>query len=83
MSLSVSVVIPAYNSAETICEALDSVAAQTTNVDLEIIVVDDCSSDGTCTTVQEWIAERTLSRTHALTHPHTLSTPFPQTLVQQ
>jgi len=43
-SVSVSVVIPAYNSAEYIAEALDSVVAQTF-VDYEIIVVNDGSSD--------------------------------------
>jgi teichuronic acid biosynthesis glycosyltransferase TuaG len=39
---SVSVVIPYYNSSDTIGRALDSVAAQTVPV-LEVIIVDDCS----------------------------------------
>jgi glycosyltransferase involved in cell wall biosynthesis len=43
---SVSVIIPAYNSASTIIRALQSVAAQTL-APLEIIVVDDASSDAT------------------------------------
>jgi len=43
---SVSVIIPAYNSASTIIRALQSVAAQTL-APLEIIVVDDASSDTT------------------------------------
>jgi len=42
----VSVVIPAYNCAATLPEALDSVARQTFR-DLEVIVVDDASTDGT------------------------------------
>jgi glycosyltransferase involved in cell wall biosynthesis len=42
----VSVVIPAYNAAETITEAIDSVLAQSMD-DVEVIVVDDGSSDGT------------------------------------
>ena len=43
---SVSVIIPAYNSASTIIRALQSVAEQTL-VPLEIIVIDDASSDAT------------------------------------
>ena len=43
---SVSVIIPAYNSASTIVRALQSVVAQTL-APLEIIVVDDSSNDNT------------------------------------
>jgi glycosyltransferase involved in cell wall biosynthesis len=43
---SVSVVIPAYNAASTIAEAIATVRAQTV-APLEIIVVDDCSKDAT------------------------------------
>lgn len=41
--LLVSVIIPAYGSAGTICRAIDSVIAQ--DVPLEVIVVNDCSPD--------------------------------------
>ncbi|MDO5539797.1 MAG: glycosyltransferase family 2 protein [Eubacteriales bacterium] len=40
----VSVIMPAYNCAGTICKAVDSVLAQ--KVDLELIVIDDGSQDG-------------------------------------
>jgi glycosyltransferase involved in cell wall biosynthesis len=41
---SVSIVVPAYNAAETIGEALESLAAQTYG-NLEVVVVDDGSTD--------------------------------------
>lgn len=54
---SVSVVIPAYNAAGYIREALDSVDAQTW-ADYEVIVVDDASADNTVEVVEEWISAR-------------------------
>ena len=42
----VSVIIAAYNVEEYIAETINSVVAQTLK-DIEIIVVDDCSTDGT------------------------------------
>ena len=46
----VSVVIPAYNRADVLPRALDSVFAQDFD-DLEIIVVDDASTDNTAEVV--------------------------------
>jgi glycosyltransferase involved in cell wall biosynthesis len=45
MSLVLSVVVPAYNEAKTIASVLEGVLAQPSV--MEVIVVDDCSSDGT------------------------------------
>ena len=44
--IGVSVVMPAYNSEKTISLAIDSVLCQT-HKKLELIVVNDCSKDGT------------------------------------
>lgn len=49
----VSVLIPTYNSEQTICRALSSVFAQTLQP-IEIIVVDDGSSDGTVSLVKSF-----------------------------
>ena len=51
----VSVVIPVYNGAETITDALDSVACQTALRHIcEVVVVDDGSTDDTVKTVKDW-----------------------------
>lgn len=48
----VSIVIPTYNSEKYIEESIDSVSLQT-NVDFEIVVIDDGSTDGTEAIVKE------------------------------
>jgi glycosyltransferase involved in cell wall biosynthesis len=53
----VSVVIPAYNRAETLSRAIDSVLAQTFE-DFEIIVVDDGSTDETPAVVESYDDDR-------------------------
>ena len=59
----ISVIVPAYNSGEKIRECLDSIINQT-HRDLEIILVDDCSSDDTFQIMQEY-ADRD-SRIHIM-----------------
>jgi glycosyltransferase involved in cell wall biosynthesis len=54
---SVSIIIPAYNSSATIVAALESVVTQTVR-DVEVIVVDDASSDDTVQTVRRWAVDR-------------------------
>ncbi len=53
----VSVIIPAYNTEAYIGSAIASVLAQTL-IDLEVVVVDDCSSDATATVVQSFTDRR-------------------------
>jgi glycosyltransferase involved in cell wall biosynthesis len=50
----VSVVIPCYNSQETILRALDSVLRQSL-LPRELIVVDDCSNDGTVKVLKDLV----------------------------
>lgn len=52
----VSVIMPAYNAAEYIAEAIASVQAQTVQ-DWELIVVDDCSTDDTVDVIRKYAAE--------------------------
>lgn len=47
----ISVVIPSYNGAETLFQAIDSVLCQTTKTPLEILVIDDNSTDDT---LEKW-----------------------------
>lgn len=52
----VSVIIPCFNAAETICHALDSIAAQTCPVH-QVICVDDASTDHTHSVIANWQAD--------------------------
>ena len=45
--MKLSIVIPIYNEAATILELLDMVAAVNVGMDKELVLVDDCSQDGT------------------------------------
>jgi glycosyltransferase involved in cell wall biosynthesis len=48
--MKLSVVIPTFNGAWSVADAIDSVVSQSEQP-YEIVVVDDCSSDGTCEVV--------------------------------
>lgn len=52
--MTVSVIVPAYNREAFLGEALESLAAQKEAGDLEVIVVDDGSADGTGERVREF-----------------------------
>jgi glycosyltransferase involved in cell wall biosynthesis len=61
----VSVVIPAYNRVDTVCAAVQSVLSQS-YADLELLVVDDGSSDGTI----DQLSEIDDPRLRLLSNPH-------------
>ena len=50
----ISVVIPNYNRAETVGQAIDSILAQRVNADIEIIIGDDCSTDNAREILQKY-----------------------------
>jgi glycosyltransferase involved in cell wall biosynthesis len=54
VKLKFSIIIPAYNSEITLPALLNSLKKQTYEKDFEIIVVDDCSTDGTCGACHAW-----------------------------
>ena len=58
--MKLSILIPVYNEKETIDELLSIVEA--VELDKEMIVVDDCSTDGTSALLDKWQARVTLLR---------------------
>lgn len=56
----VSVVVPSYNRAHLICDALDSICLQT-HRPIEVVVVDDGSEDDTEAVVADWTKAHTNS----------------------
>jgi glycosyltransferase involved in cell wall biosynthesis len=64
MSLSYSVVIPAYNAERTLSESVESVVRQALPP-LEIIVVDDGSSDSTAAVAQGFGGVRVITQANA------------------
>ncbi len=67
----VSIVVITFNHAGTLRQSLDSALAQETNFPFELLVGDDCSTDGTREIVAEY-AQRHPDRIRALLHPRNL-----------
>lgn len=63
----VSIIVPAFNDADRISSALDSCLRQTLAA-IEVIVVDDASTDGTAEVVQRYIAND--PRVRLIRQPH-------------
>lgn len=58
----VTVIVPVYNGQEYIVQAIRSVLAQSWKETMELIIIDDCSSDETAKVVKEFIADRNHSQ---------------------
>ena len=58
--MKLSVIVPVYNEVDTVCEILDRVAAL--EAPLEIIVVDDGSTDGTGERVRRWAEDKPFAK---------------------
>lgn len=53
MNSLVSIIIPVYNSEKYLCKLFDSIVCQTSSC-IEVIIVDDCSSDGSIGICREY-----------------------------
>lgn len=71
----VSVCIVTYNHRAFIAEAVESVLRQETPFDFEVVIGDDCSTDGTRQILESYAARD--SRIRLLLHPHRLGPPEP------
>lgn len=66
----VSIIVPVYNTAAYLNDCLNSLVEQTLP-EIEIIVVDDCSTDGSAELVQKF--ERSDPRVKAIFHAHNMA----------
>lgn len=55
--MDISVIVVTYNQEDTIARTLDSILAQKTSASFEIIIGDDCSTDGTGEICREYAAK--------------------------
>jgi len=75
MSVSVSVIIPTYKSAQWVEETLESVLRQTYGLDsVEIIVVDDCSPDDSVEVARRVLRDKPV-RSQVVRHETNVGTP--------
>ena len=55
--MKITIVVPVYNVEPYIEDCLKSVAEQTYKGDIECIIVDDCTPDGSCAIIEHFINE--------------------------
>ncbi|MBR6979912.1 MAG: glycosyltransferase family 2 protein [Prevotella sp.] len=63
----ISIIIPAYNCEQYIEQCLDSILAQSYH-DLQVICVEDCSTDGTLELIEQYVAKD--ARVKLIRHTH-------------
>ena len=51
-----------WNRADNICYCLDSILSQALEFPFEIVVVDDCSTDNSCSIVKEIVGDNNRTR---------------------
>lgn len=54
--MKISIVIPVYNVEEYVVDCLNSVASQTWNGDVEVLIVDDCGNDDSMKKVEAFVS---------------------------
>ena len=64
-----SIVMPVYNTAEYLIEAIESVLAQS-DTDWELLIINDCSPDNAAQVVQQFLTQHQDSRIRYLEHQH-------------
>jgi len=70
MENQISIIVPTYNEAENICDIIKSIKSNLSEVNAEIIVVDDDSPDGTGTIVDEYIQSTIQNDRHSVSIIH-------------
>jgi len=70
MENQISIIVPTYNEAENICDIIKSIKSNLSEVNAEIIVVDDDSPDGTGTIVDEYIQSTIQKDRHSVSIIH-------------
>ena len=70
MENQISIIVPTYNEAENICDIIKSIKNNLSEINAEIIVVDDDSPDGTGTIVEEYIQSSIQNDRHSVSIIH-------------
>lgn len=65
----ISIIVPVYQAEKFIRETMDSVRAQTYK-NWELLLVEDCSSDGTADVIREYIREKEEDRIRLILQPY-------------
>lgn len=71
MSFPISVIIPVYNSSEYVARSIHSVCTQTISEKIQLVIVDDCSTDDTLAVIENILAKNNyLGEVKIVCHSH-------------